>query len=439
MLNTAILTGEPYAQTYIMDSSVLAGTVVVGETIHIKATSTMSSSRFGKLLLSISKNDFRKLPHASIVNTWAMWFSYCVLLAGAIVFAYWWPIDPHIGLNRVLALFMTSCPCALTFGYPLVMSIALKHAQKLDAAVQDVSALSQMNTITDIYFDKTGTLTSEELTLLTPIKEQFSEEDLLALQAIETKSHHPMAQSLKKAIAFDKALLPAVQKYTYTPTQGVSAVVNGHFYSLKTNTMAGKNPSVAVFKNDISIGTIDFAESLRPAAEKTVAKLQAEGYRVHILSGDSASVVETVGAKLHINGTCHSGKTPEEKKEIISKTPQALMVGDGINDASALAAAAVGIAMPGPIEKLHKVSPILFSKPSLQNIPALLTLGKFTHKATRRLALLSFSYNLIISTMAIMGYIHPWIAAILMPASSVVVILLVLLTQKEMQWKLSSY
>lgn len=437
LLNTAILTGEPYAQTFLKNSVVFAGTIVAGEAIQLSATTSLRDSRFGKLLASISQNDFRKLPNASIVNKWAMWFSYGVLLTGVIVFTYWWPIDPQVGLSRVLALFMTSCPCALTFGFPLVMSIALKQAQKLDTTVQDVSVLSRMDNISDIYFDKTGTLTSEELTLLTPLKEQFSVEDLSAIIAIETKSHHPIAQALKKAIYIAKASLPEVHNYLYTPTIGVSATVNGHSYALKTNSSAGENISVSVFKNDQTLGSIHFAETLRPCAAKMISQLQSDGYRVHLLSGDSAGVVETVGAKLMINGSCYSGKTPEEKQEIILKTPESLMIGDGINDAPALASAAASIAMPGPIDKLHKVSSILFSKPSLQNIPALLKLGKFTHKATRRLALLSFSYNVIISSLAIMGYIHPWIAAILMPASSVVVILLVLLTQKEMQWKLS--
>jgi P-type Cu+ transporter len=439
LLNTAVITGEPYAHTLQKADSLFAGAVVIGTPLEMLAKTTVNDSRVGQMLSRIAKNDFRMLPYAHIVNTWAMWFSYLVLAAGAGVFIYWWPVNPRIGIERVLALFMTSCPCALTFGFPLIMSICIKKAQSMNMIVQDISALSKLSSITDIYFDKTGTLTSDELKLITDLNAHFSANDLLAIVAIESYSHHPIAHALQKAIDTKTQPLPPVSDYSYTPTQGISANVPWGHYELLSMKATSGHLSIEVRKDKTLLGEIVFAESLRPNAKTSIQQLIARGLRVHILSGDGPSSVEGIARKLHINGWAHSSITPEEKQALIEKTPKSLFVGDGINDAAAISQAFVGIAMPGPIEKLNKVASIIFSQPNIENLPRLFALGKFTQIATWRLALLSFSYNVIISTLAVLGYIHPLIAAIIMPASSVVVILLVMFTRKEMEWKLSSY
>lgn len=439
-LSTAVITGEPYTQVFLKDSALVAGSVVIGSPILLRSTSTVATSRFGKLLASLANNDFRKLPHAHIVNTWAMWFSYAVLATGIGVFIYWWPIDPRIGLNRVLALFMTSCPCALTFGFPLIMSLSLRQAQRSGVLIQDISVFSKLNHITDVYFDKTGTLTSEELDIITPLKTFFDNEDLLAIYALEEKSHHPIAQALKKNLQADFNHLPEVTDFKYTPTVGISGTVHSQHYAIKSIASKTGTLSVLVFKNDVSIGSIEFQEHIRDSAISTVESLKQKGLNVHLLSGDAQSTVLSVAKTLQINGTVLGGQTPEQKQKLIQKQSQhSLMIGDGINDAASLSAAAVGVSMPGSIEKLNSVAQIILSKPKLEALPLLFDLSRFTTKATRRLAYLSFAYNLIISTLALLGHIHPLIAAILMPASSMAVILLVLFTKKEMQWKSLSY
>lgn len=443
LVNTSIITGEPYAQTVPKNASLVAGSTVIGAPLLLRATSTTTTSRFGQWLSALEQNDFRKLPHAHIVNTWAMWFSYAVLAVGAGLFIYWWPIDPRTGLSRVLALFMTSCPCALTFGFPLIMSLSLKKAQTLGLVVQDISALSKLSTIKTIYFDKTGTVTSEELDVLTNLQHTFSLEDLQAILAIELKSHHPIAQALRLALSdlpgFEKSKLPHVEGYIYSPTVGVSAAVNGNSYSLNTNLKNTQCLSVEVTKNKQLLGTIEFREHIRTSARLAIRQLQAKGFITHLISGDSLSSVQRIAQELNITGQCFGAQTPEQKQAVLENSPNSVMIGDGINDAASLAVATVGIAMPGPIEKLNSVAPLLFSQPRLESLPTLFELSHFTQTAARRLAYLSFSYNLIISGLAIAGYIHPLFAAILMPLSSLAVIGLVLITHKEMQWKLSSY
>ncbi|MCB9072489.1 MAG: HAD-IC family P-type ATPase [Bdellovibrionaceae bacterium] len=439
LVNTAVVTGEPFAHTIERNGELLAGSIVTGPAIDMVAISTVKNSRMGRLISEVTANDFRKLPYAHTVDRWAMWFSYGVLALGVGIFIYWWPIDPNIGLNRVLALFMTSCPCALTFGFPLILNIIIQKAHNKNIIVQDVNALSKLSEVQEIYFDKTGTLTSSELILLTDLNQVFLQPDLLAIAALEEKSHHPIAQVLKESIAADKTLLPAVSDFMYEPTRGIRGTVNGHNYALLSHNNMQSKLSIQVFKDNQLLGAIDFDEKLRMHCQDVITQLQNSGLNVHILSGDSQENVTSVAKSLHINGTAQGRLSPEEKQKIIKNQKHCAMIGDGINDAGALSSAEVGIAMPGPVEKLHNVASLILSKPTLSSLPLAFSLGRFAKRATIRLALLSFSYNLIISTLAIMGWIHPLVAAILMPASSLVVIGLVQFTRKEMEWKLSSF
>ena len=226
-------------------------------------------------------------------------------------------------------------------------------------------------------------------------------------------------------------ILPEVIDFKHIYTKGVSANVDGNVYEiLSDKNVDDKNEineiittKTVIRKNGQTISELYLGDSLKEDAKYVVNLLQKKGYRVHILSGDNENNVKNTALKLGINlRDLYWGKTPEEKAQIIKDSQNTLMVGDGLNDASAFSSADVAVSVQGSVEESLKVSDAYILNNSLFNIVDLIEYGKVARDSITRNTRFSIAYNIVAGTLALFGYINPLMAAVLMPLSSVLLI-----------------
>jgi len=225
--------------------------------------------------------------------------------------------------------------------------------------------------------------------------------------------------------------LPDVTDFKHIYTKGVSARVDGHVYEILSDKNINNineineiiTTKIVIKKDGKTLSEIFLGDSLKEDAKYVVALLKDKGYKVHILSGDNENNVKSTALKLGIGKEdLFWSKTPEEKAQIISDSEHSLMIGDGLNDTSAFSSADIGVSVQGSVEESLKVSDAYILNNSLFDIVDLLEYGKIARESITRNTRFSVAYNIAAGTLALLGYINPLMAAVLMPLSSVLLI-----------------
>jgi len=319
-------------------------------------------------------------------------------------------------MRRFLALMIVACPCALAFGTPLALLGSLKEAFQKNIIIQSAHVFDQISKIKNIFFDKTGTLTTGELKVSHFTPDAPSEELKSIILGLEKDSNHPIAQVLRNEFSENA---PAEIQIT-SPLNGF---YQKSFYEIRANrnSEAGSDKkglmSFCVFKDQTLILTCYLQDQLKSDAISTVQKLKTQ-YTVSILSGDRQANVEMIAEKLGLEKLhAHSELFPEDKVKFIDET--SIMVGDGANDALSLSKAGIGIAANGALGLSLKACDIYLKKPELNSIIELIQILKKGQNKIYRNVAISLFYNVTSGILAILGYMNPLWAAILMPLISI--------------------
>jgi Cu2+-exporting ATPase len=352
-----------------------------------------------------------------------------------------------------------ACPCALGLATPLAVSLALGEAAKRGILIRSGEALQHLAQRGIILLDKTGTLTTGELEVREINLPQANWE---AVVALESKSSHPIAKALVTRFSSAVKAIGDVSRFShveceeveYKPGGGIRGVIVNHIWAIgHVNYLASCGVKVPEFwlqqveryssqglslilvaRDSQVVGALGLADHLRPEAEQAISDLTKDGWRVGILSGDNAQVVSMLGERLGVErDLIWGGKSPEEKLAIVrdlrGRTESVVMVGDGVNDAAALAQADVGIAVKGGAEISLQAATIYLKNSDLGALRDLSRAGRNTIRAIQRNFVASISYNIFAVGLAVAGLIHPLIAAGLMPISSITVIGVTLATR----------
>jgi Cu2+-exporting ATPase len=444
-VDTSLLTGESVPVAAGVGATVYAGTVNVAAPIRVRVTGTGEDSRLGALLKDVEASARRRSPVVHLADRMAGWFVAAVLALAALTYAIWIVRDPTRALDNAIAILIVTCPCALALATPLAITSAIGKAAARGLLVRGGDALESLSRPGTLLLDKTGTITTGHLEVAGWTGEDAAR-PLVA--ALERHSRHPVAAAL--AAAWGRGPLAAATAVQETIGGGLSGIVAGHRMAVGTanfvrphlrsaddalpDPLPGCTAAYVVVDGRCA-GVASLADPLRPDAADAVRALRARGWRVEILSGDGEGPVRRVASELGIAASdARWGATPEDKRRRVESTRgrgPVVMVGDGVNDAAAMAAATVGVGVHGGAEACLATADVFTTRDGLAPVIELVRGAARAMGVVRTGIVISIAYNVLGVALAMAGLINPLVAAVMMPVSSITVVLLA--------WRLPSF
>ncbi len=441
-VDLSLLSGESMPVEVTLQDQVWGGTTNLQDTLVIKVSQAVRDSRVAAIAEMVSEAAQARAPVVQLADRVAGWFVGVVLLLAAVTFVLWSGLNPDVALDHTVALLIVSCPCALGLATPLVMSAAIGKAARRGILARSGAALEALGGLKGgtLFFDKTGTLTHGRMEVCAFAGPEWVQP---YVAAAEHSSTHPVGRALSQAYAAQGDLL--VSEVETVSGGGVIARVNGKSVRIGSSkfvldrgladtdlvaevhawSLEGLTPVWIAIDGRV-LGAVGLADRLRSEAKQSVQALTDRGFEVHILSGDHPAVVASVGRALGLRPErCHGAQTPEQKLAKVEaqvKIGPVLMVGDGVNDAAALAAATVGVAVHGGAETCLQAADVFLQRPGVRPLVALVIGARQTVSTLRINIIFSLLYNVVGVALAMTGSLNPLVAAILMPLSSLVVV-----------------
>ncbi|MCA9664613.1 MAG: heavy metal translocating P-type ATPase [Myxococcales bacterium] len=469
-IDSSLLSGESRPRRCEPGDQVHAGTVNLGSRLRIEVVAAGEETRAGKLMQAIAEAANRRAPIVKLADRVAGYFVAATLLLAIVTGIVWWQLAPEMALEHAISLLIVTCPCALGLATPLAVTVTIGRAARAGILIKGGDALERLAaTRAKVLIDKTGTLTRGEqrLVQVCPLGEDgvADSADLLqAVAALERHSAHPIARACVRDIERDHGQLAveaiAVDGVEERTGAGISGQVrwpDGTQATLSISSARralaqlaadGLQPSsslravlrdigeralspVVVQVDGAPRAVLAFGDALRDDARETVDALRALGLELAILSGDHAPVVAAIARELDIDDY-EGDASPERKLQRVEQelargassdgARAVMMVGDGVNDAAALAAATAGVAVHGGAEASLEVADVYIKREGLAALAELVRGARACRRTIRRNLIFSLAYNLAGATLAATGLIGPLIAAVLMPLSSITVL-----------------
>jgi len=443
-VSEAMLTGESRPVGKQIDSPVVGGTINQSSPLVIRVEKVGADTRLAAIVRLLDRAQSEKPRIGQLADRAAAWFVALLLVVTAGVAAVWYVLDPSRVLWITVSILVVTCPCALGLATPAALTAATGRLTRLGLLTTRGHALETLARATDLVFDKTGTLTYGRLTLRRLVADGDRDARTLGAlaAALEAGSEHPIARALRQA---DAAASPPpapviASELRNHPGLGVEGLIDGRRYRLGTSAfvaaLAGASAAappadeemtwVALGGEDGFLGWFGLADSPRADAASALKAIGRAGITVHLLSGDGGKTVAATARQL---GIAHwrGDAQPEAKLEYV-KALQAqgrivAMVGDGINDAPVLAAAAVSIAMGEGADVAQAAADMIMLGPRLTTLADGIAVARKTHRVIRQNLAWALAYNLVAIPAAALGYVTPWMAGIGMSASSLLVVL----------------
>jgi Cu2+-exporting ATPase len=454
-LDESMITGESRPISRGPGERVVAGTVSTDSALRVRVTAVGDNTALAgiqRLVAEAQSSSSRAQLLADRAAGWLFWFA---LAAAAITFTTWTVLGVHdSALIRTITVLVIACPHALGLAIPLVVAIATERAARGGLLIKDRRALEAMRTVDTILFDKTGTLTKGQPVLTqVAIADGFAgdEDQLLALAAaVESDSEHPLARAIVAAARQRQLALPRVSGFAASAAVGVTAVVSSgtpagtvsvggpnllraqHLDPLPTSQAWHAEGSIIlhVLSDGQLIGALGLADEVRPESREAVAALRRLGLQVVMITGDAPQVADSVAAELDIDQV-FAGIRPEDKgdkvKQLQSQGRRVAMVGDGVNDAPALAQAEVGIAIGAGTDVAISSAGVVLASDDPRSVLSVIQLSKASYRKMRQNLGWAAGYNLIAvplaaGALAPIGFVLPMaVGALLMSASTVAV------------------
>jgi Cd2+/Zn2+-exporting ATPase len=424
-VNQAPITGESVPVEKRPGDEVFAGTINYDGYLEITVTKRAKDTTLARIIHLVEEAEAQKAPSERFVDRFARYYTPGVVLVALLVatvpaiffgaaFSEWF--------SRALALLVIACPCALLISTPVSIISAITSAARHGVLIKGGVYLEELGQIQTIVFDKTGTLTTGQLTVtdIIPTDSISPTEVLRIAAALERKSQHPIAQAIVRAYEERAAgePLPDAQEFTSLTGQGVQAKLDGTLYRVGRLQLFNADglalacqvkTVIGVGTPDRLLGLIALADSIRPQAHQTVQRLKDLGIEVVMVTGDNEATARAVAQQLGIKHY-HAGALPEQKvheiEHLRSKYGHVAMVGDGVNDAPALAAASVGIAMgavgsDAALETAH----VALMGDDLSKLPYLIELSRRTRRVIQQNIFFSILTKLTLGLGVFPGYV----------------------------------
>ena len=438
------LTGESVPEMKKLGSHVLAGAMVTDGSLVYRSQQLGSQTLLGDMMNALSEAQGSKAPIARFADKVAAVFVPTVIGISLLTFllTWWLQHDVVTALIHGVAVLVIACPCALGLATPAAIMVGMGKAVKQGIWFKDAAAMEEAAHVNAVVLDKTGTLTEGKPQVVAFWQAQsavYSEDEIYALTAaIEQSATHPLAKALVQAAEMRGVVLPAVQHIQAEVGQGIQGEIE-HLGTVKVGKPAYCNLTlptdldpiwqiasiVAVAVNDQPIAAFALADTLKADSQKAIERLKADNIDVYIMSGDNQNVVQYIADQLGIQHAL-GNMSPRDKASAVKILQEngnvVAMVGDGVNDAPALAAANVSFAMhDGADVAQHSASATLMQHSVNQLVDALL-ISRATLKNIKQNLFFAFIYNVLGIPLAALGLLSPVVAGAAMAMSSISVL-----------------
>ncbi len=428
-----MITGESLPVSKQIDDEVVGGTVLLDGNLRIQATAIGSESVLSNIIRMVREAQGQKPPLQKLADKISAIFVPAVLAIAVATFLLSYFIGDvsfENAMMRSIAVMVISCPCAMGLATPAAVAVGLGRAARNGILIKGGDTLQQLKEIKQIVFDKTGTLTTGELQIDGFVTDMDDATFKSVVASLEGHSSHPIAKSVANQ-------WKAAEKYSFNEVnevkgKGIEATdASGDKWQLgselwlHSNQQENTGYDLYLYKNNSFAGAINISDALRPDAAETISELKEMGYTTILLSGDKQSKCERIGKELGIDEV-FAEHNPEMKNEkltsLLEKAPTA-MVGDGINDAPALAKATVGISLSNATQIAIQSANLILSNNQLSTLPKAIRLGIYTERTIKSNLFWAFIYNIVAIPVAALGYLRPTFGAGIMALSDVVLIL----------------
>jgi Cu2+-exporting ATPase len=440
-VNAALLTGESRPASVEVGAAVFAGTLNVEAPLRVRVEQAGESSRIATLLRQVEESARRRAPIVQLANRMAGIFTAIVLVAAVATFVIKTQLNAAHALDDAIALLIVTCPCALALATPLAITVAVGRAAGNGILVKGGDALELLATPGTLVLDKTGTITEGRTALRDWVGPTWVQPLVLAL---EEGSSHPLADGFRRA--WPDMTVPEVTDAKHVAGGGLEGMIDGRHVRVGSprfvaeaavatdaalqqaiDAMDRTLTPVHVAIDGVLVAAAGLGDRIRDDAASALQQLRARGWHTIMLSGDAPDVVAAVGRTLGFAPDAAIGAaSPEDKLAFVERCKQqgtVVMVGDGVNDAAAIAAASVGIGVHGGAEACLATADIYLTQPGLSALVELTEGARRSMRVIRRNIGLSIGYNLVGASLAVAGLLTPLIAAVLMPLSSITVVL----------------
>ena len=453
-IDTSMMTGEPVPRDVEVGAEVLGGTINLTGRLVLSATRVGAHTQLAQMATLAEQAQARKARVQTLVDKVVSVFVPVVLGLSLLTLLVWLATGSGTrhAFSAAISVLIIACPCALGLATPTALMVGVGRGGQLGILIKGQDALEASGEIDTVVFDKTGTLTTGTMTLerVEPFGGLDADELLTLAAAVEQHSEHPLGRAVAAA-APQGGTLPAVEDFTAQPGRGVTAtwesrrvrignaahLLEGEAVDLAParellEAEAARGHTVLLVALDRELaGALVVADTLRDSAAEAVAAVNRMGLRTVLLSGDTEAAARQVASQLGIDEVI-AGVLPSQKAETIQAIQaqpgprrgrrRVAMVGDGINDASALATADLGLALVSGTDIAMKSADIILVRQHLSVIPDALLLARRTLRTIRGNLLWAFGYNVAAIPLAALGFLNPLIAGLAMSLSSVFVV-----------------
>ena len=441
-IDASMLTGESLAADHAPGDTVAAGAIDTDGHLIIETTAIGAETMLARIVRLVSDAQASKAPIQRLADRVSAIFVPIVLLIALATLTAWLLIGatPATAILNAVCVLVIACPCALGLATPTAIMVGTGIAARRGILIRDAAALERAHAVTTVAFDKTGTLTSGKPSLVRVVPANA----LADAAALQANSEHPLAEAVRVAAKAKSLALTPVQDFRALPGLGVTGTVNGrtlllgntrlmHQHNvlldalkLDAEAMAGSGQTVSYLAEpNRLLAVLGFADTVKPGARAAIDRLHALKLRTVMLTGDAAAAAWAVAKAVGID-TVHAGILPAEKSASVTALRAdgsvVAMVGDGINDAPALAAADIGIAMGGGTDVAMEAAGITLLRGDLTLVADAIDLSRRTCRKIWQGLFWAFAYNVLGIPLAALGYLSPMVAGGAMALSSVSVV-----------------
>lgn len=430
-VNEAIVTGESLPVTKHAKDTLIGGSLIADGMVKAQVTAEAKDSVLANIIDLVKKAQGDKPPVQEMADKISAIFVPAVIIIALVTFGvnYFVLADFTKALMRSIAVLVIACPCAMGLATPAAIAVGLGRAAKNGVLFRDAKSLEAFKTIQQVVFDKTGTLTTGRFTIAGYyFNEAVTNEEEFKKNAfsLEKYSNHPIALCItanwktKDELRWQK--IEEIKGLGMQATTKESNSYKAVSFKGASHLTREDNHNIYIIKDDVLLGWIDVADEIREEAVAVVGYFKAKGIKTILLSGDRQTKCQQLAAKLGVDEII-AEQTPEQKLEKItalSKAVPTAMIGDGINDAPALAKATIGISMGDASQIALQTADVVLMNHGLKKLPLALGLGKHTLKTIKENLFWAFAYNIVAIPVAAFGFLTPTFGALVMGLSDVV-------------------